>query len=299
MTPSLFSEGGNILVSNDGSIKLADFGASKRVEAIGAESDEMEMTMRGTPYFMAPEVMEEKYGSKADIWSVGGVIYQMITGSPPWKGMGFKSPIALFMHLQKHDGPPKLPQLKQCDSHDHQLLESILSRCFQRNPALRPNASTLMNDSFLSKDHFGPVPKSPLAVEIPTTVQDLHQLTGNASVEFMSSPKPTFQSPLGQIPEDEAMSSTNGPTFQSPFNQLPEDEALSNSLADSLCYSLTLQSPLRIDINETKDTSAWPDWAAKRSNKENQTAASRSASKKSNPYAKKKTPLATKNLNVM
>jgi len=45
-------KGGNILVSNDGAIKLADFGASKRVEAVVGESDEMELTMRGTPYFM-------------------------------------------------------------------------------------------------------------------------------------------------------------------------------------------------------------------------------------------------------
>jgi len=45
-------KGGNILVSNDGAIKLADFGASKRVEAVVGESDQMELTMRGTPYFM-------------------------------------------------------------------------------------------------------------------------------------------------------------------------------------------------------------------------------------------------------
>jgi len=44
-----FFQGGNILVSNDGTIKLADFGASKRVEEFCAVSDEMEMTMRGTP----------------------------------------------------------------------------------------------------------------------------------------------------------------------------------------------------------------------------------------------------------
>lgn len=53
-------KGGNILVCHDGTIKLADFGASKRVEVFGTESDEMELTMRGTPYFMAPEVFEEK-----------------------------------------------------------------------------------------------------------------------------------------------------------------------------------------------------------------------------------------------
>jgi serine/threonine protein kinase len=48
------SKGGNILISNDGSVKLADFGASKRVEAFGTDPDKMmeELTVRGTPYFM-------------------------------------------------------------------------------------------------------------------------------------------------------------------------------------------------------------------------------------------------------
>ena len=54
------------MVSNDGAIKLADFGASKRIEAFGAQSDMMELSMRGTPYFMAPEVFEEKFGFKAE-----------------------------------------------------------------------------------------------------------------------------------------------------------------------------------------------------------------------------------------
>lgn len=54
----LSSQGGNILISNDGSVKLADFGASKRVEAFGADPDKMmeELTVRGTPYFMVRDV---------------------------------------------------------------------------------------------------------------------------------------------------------------------------------------------------------------------------------------------------
>jgi len=246
-------KGGNILVSNDGTIKLADFGASKRVEAFGAESDEMELTMRGTPYFMAPEVFVEKYGMKADIWSVGGVIYQMATGSPPWKGMGFQSPIALFMHLKSNDSPPKLPQLKNCDDHDYPFLENILSRCFQREPSMRPDASTLLSDKFLN-DNNTPTPKPPhLMVEIPT--KSASRSPSNA--DFMQSPKPAFKSPL---------------------NKIPENEVLNTTLSDSLCYSLTLQSPLpKVETTDTADGSEWPDWA-KKCNEE--------TDKRSNPYAK-------------
>jgi len=263
-------KGGNILVSSDGAIKLADFGASKRVEALGAESDEMELTMRGTPYFMAPEVFEEKYGSKADIWSVGGVIYQMVTGSPPWKDMGFNSPVALFMHLKSHNSPP---QLKHCDD---LLLANILSRCFQREPSMRPSASTLLNDDFLNGD-VNPTPKS-------SDLMKTHPAQSPTSAEFMQSPKSTFKSPLNQIPENEAL--------------------IRN---DSLCYSLTLQSPLP-KVNTAADTSEWPDWASKcndgtdcinaneksgqeekpfaKCNNENAACVTEKSSKGTNPFAK-------------
>jgi len=140
-------KGGNILISNDGSVKLADFGASKRVEAFGADPDKVmeELTVRGTPYFMAPEVFEEKYGPKADIWSVGGVVFQMATGSPPWKNLGHKNPISLFFHLKNTQNPPELPPTIDDDN-----LKDLISQCFHRDPSKRPNAKTLLNDAFLS-----------------------------------------------------------------------------------------------------------------------------------------------------
>jgi serine/threonine protein kinase len=62
-TPSFFSQGGNILVSNDGCVKLADFGASKKVEAFGTDPDKVmeDLTVRGTPYFMVRNTMHYTY----------------------------------------------------------------------------------------------------------------------------------------------------------------------------------------------------------------------------------------------
>ena len=70
--------GSNILVNDQGIVKLADFGASKQVSKLKGGMM-MTMTLRGTPYFMAPEVFEERYGVEADIWSVGGVGIQMVS----------------------------------------------------------------------------------------------------------------------------------------------------------------------------------------------------------------------------
>jgi serine/threonine protein kinase len=248
------------LVSNDGAIKLADFGASKRIEAFSAQSDMMELSMRGTPYFMAPEVFEEKFGFKADIWSVGGVIYQMITGSPPWKGMGFKSPVALFMHIKSHDRPPSLPRLTECNALDFALLEKILTACFQREPSMRPSASALKSHQFLnySIDH---TPESPNLTQNHDRLPSLSPI-GAAFLESPTSPSPSSDD------------TTNG------------NEALGTTLADSLCFSLTMTSPFpKLNAREPTDTSSWPDWA-KRCDKVN---ASRKVAenKEGNPYAKK------------
>ena len=225
---------------------------------------------------MAPEVFEEKYGSKADIWSVGGVIYQMVAGTPPWKELGCKSPISLFMHLRSHAEPPKLPQLKDCDRNDRLQLESVLSRCFQREPVARPSATALLNDQFLG-GKIAPTPESP---SIMVTIPEGASLSP-AGADFLS-PSTSLLSPL---------------------NGIPENESVDTSLSDSLCYSLTLKSPLpNMKLKERTDASGWPDWAKQakeKCNKENaeRTAASKSKGKGPNPFAKK--PFAATNVNII
>ena len=64
----------------------------------------------GTPYFMAPEVMgQQHYGPTADVWSVGCVALQMATGQPPWRGLGFKSPMQLYEFVKSN--PKTIPNL--------------------------------------------------------------------------------------------------------------------------------------------------------------------------------------------
>lgn len=246
-------------MSNDGAIKLADFGASKRIEAFSAQSDQMELSMRGTPYFMAPEVFEEKFGFKADIWSVGGVIYQMVTGSPPWKDMGFRSPVALFMHIKGHDKPPRLPSLNGCDPNDFSRLERILSVCFQREPSLRPSASALKSHQFFN-DTSEHSPGTP-------------NLTKTQTRDRLPS-----LSPIGAVFLESSSPSSNKKEDGSP------------ALSDSMCYSLTMTSPFpKLSSRESTDTSSWPEWA-KRCERENVPRAIIScleAGNEGNPYGKK------------
>ena len=66
----------------------------------------MKLTMRGTPYFMAPEVLQQdKFGRRSDVWSIGGVVLQMATTHPPWKPLNFRTPMALFYHVVQTNDP--------------------------------------------------------------------------------------------------------------------------------------------------------------------------------------------------
>lgn len=67
-----------------GTVKLADFGASKKIEDLATMASGSK-SIRGTPYWMAPEVIKQTgHGRPADIWSLGCVVIEMATGKPPW-----------------------------------------------------------------------------------------------------------------------------------------------------------------------------------------------------------------------
>jgi serine/threonine protein kinase len=157
-------KGGNLLVNDEGIVKLADFGTSKRLQVspdgsavdMDAEDVMANMTMCGTPFFMAPEVFEEQYGSKADVWSCACVAHQMCTGSPPWKGLGIKGPVRLFSYIMEHEGPP--PVIMEVDGDDdgeggsmNKSLADLLEQCFQRKPSKRPSTQTLLQHHFFQE----------------------------------------------------------------------------------------------------------------------------------------------------
>ena len=69
----------NIMFGADGEIRLVDFGLAK-------ESATKMKTFAGTPYFMAPEVINHNYNQKCDVWSLGCVLYMLVTGKLPFDG---------------------------------------------------------------------------------------------------------------------------------------------------------------------------------------------------------------------
>ncbi|KAL7236118.1 hypothetical protein ACSBR1_019400 [Camellia fascicularis] len=119
-------KGANILVDNKGCIKLADFGASKKVVELatmtGAKS------MKGTPYWMAPEViLQTEHSFSADIWSVGCMVIEMATGKPPWS-QKYQEVAALF-HIGTTKSHPPIPEHLSAEAID------FLLKCLQKSPS--------------------------------------------------------------------------------------------------------------------------------------------------------------------
>jgi serine/threonine protein kinase len=74
----------NILLTEDNRIKLADFGVARLFDS---QEDKMMESVVGTPYYMAPEVvLKRSFNEKADLWSLGIILFEMIAGTVPFKG---------------------------------------------------------------------------------------------------------------------------------------------------------------------------------------------------------------------
>eukprot|EP00281_Chroomonas_sp_CCMP1168_P029703 CAMPEP_0206251608 /NCGR_PEP_ID=MMETSP0047_2-20121206/22121_1 /ASSEMBLY_ACC=CAM_ASM_000192 /TAXON_ID=195065 /ORGANISM="Chroomonas mesostigmatica_cf, Strain CCMP1168" /LENGTH=327 /DNA_ID=CAMNT_0053677585 /DNA_START=33 /DNA_END=1013 /DNA_ORIENTATION=+ len=132
-------KGANILTTKEGHVKLADFGVALRlgdhVEGRGGADD-----VAGTPYWMAPEVIEMSPASTAsDIWGVGATIIELLTGAPPYFELSALP--ALFRIVQ--DPHPPIPEAIS------PALRDFLLQCFRKDPATRLTARKLQEHQWI------------------------------------------------------------------------------------------------------------------------------------------------------
>ena len=94
-------KGANILTTKEGLVKLADFGVASRTTGLDENS------VVGTPYWMAPEVIELSGATTAsDIWSLGCTVIELLEGRPPYHNL---QPMPALFRVVNDDHPP-LPQ---------------------------------------------------------------------------------------------------------------------------------------------------------------------------------------------
>jgi serine/threonine-protein kinase 24/25/MST4 len=151
----------NILLNENGEVRLADFGVSGQMtQTIGARRK----TFAGTPFWMAPEVIQSSgtggfdgpsgYDEKADIWSLGITAIEAATGSAPHAHL---HPMrALFVIPQS--APPELPYTENNEDNEEdggvtynfsEEFRDFVKQCVKMNPEERPSAEELLKHPFL------------------------------------------------------------------------------------------------------------------------------------------------------
>ncbi|XP_059385626.1 mitogen-activated protein kinase kinase kinase kinase 3-like isoform X4 [Carassius carassius] len=138
-------KGANILLTDNGYIKLADFGVSAQITATLAKRK----SFIGTPYWMAPEVaaVERKggYNHLCDIWAVGITAIELAELQPPMFDL---HPMrALFLMTKSNFQPPKLKDKVKWTNNFHNFVKLALTK----NPKRRPPADKLLQHPFVSQ----------------------------------------------------------------------------------------------------------------------------------------------------
>eukprot|EP00300_Choanocystis_sp_HF-7_P001774 c11421_g1_i1.p1 GENE.c11421_g1_i1~~c11421_g1_i1.p1 ORF type:complete len:417 (+),score=122.07 c11421_g1_i1:74-1324(+) len=131
---------GNILINEKGIGKLADFGVSGQLK----DDDAKRNTVIGTPYWMAPEVIQEiGYNTAVDIWSLGITCIEMADSRPPLCNI---HPMrAIFMIPARP--PPTLNNPSEWSAE----FNDFIAKCLVKDPAERPSAETLLTHPFVAR----------------------------------------------------------------------------------------------------------------------------------------------------
>lgn len=118
-------------------LKLADFGFAQYFT-----SDETKSALRGSPLYMAPEmVLDRRYDAKVDIWSVGVILYECLFGRAPYKSETLEE----LLKKIKSEQPILIPRGSKLseDCYD------FLTKCLERDPAKRIDYEDFFNHPFL------------------------------------------------------------------------------------------------------------------------------------------------------
>jgi serine/threonine protein kinase len=146
-------KGANILLNKRAFVKLADFGVATKLMRSDTETlwssgsasaggPAAAPSIAGSPYWMAPEIIEMSgYGTASDIWSIGCTVIELFTGYPPYYEL---APMSALFRIVSDEHPPLPPNVSEG-------MADFLLQCFQKDAERRPSAEMLLRHPWLVK----------------------------------------------------------------------------------------------------------------------------------------------------
>lgn len=132
---------GNLLLTADNRIKIADFGLATKLASTG----DKHMTMCGTPNYISPEVVSRDYGLPTDVWGLGVVLYHLLVGRAPFEANASEREAikSTFTNIVKKDH--ELPTYLSWEAKD------LIDRLLCKNPNQRIKLDDVMDHSFITQ----------------------------------------------------------------------------------------------------------------------------------------------------
>lgn len=180
-------KGANILTTKEGLVKLADFGVATRATGLH------ESSVVGTPYWMAPEVIELSGATTAsDIWSLGCTVIELLDGKPPYHKL---APMPALFRIVNDDHPP-LPESVS------PTVQDFLMQCFQKDPNMRVSARKLLKHPWIvnARRTDSVVPVKPTKYD--EAVKSVQQWNEALKSPESSIRKPSRESTASPLPND-------------------------------------------------------------------------------------------------
>lgn len=133
-------KGGNILLTEQGEVKLGDFGVAAQLTRTMSKRN----TFIGTPHWMAPEVIQEsRYDGKVDVWALGVSAIEMAEGLPPRSAV---HPMRVLFMISIEPAPMLEDKEKWS-----LIFHDFVAKCLTKDPRLRPTASEMLKHKFIDR----------------------------------------------------------------------------------------------------------------------------------------------------